>query len=89
MNEFGDRFGEIFELKGGPIRQYWIRDAEGSLAFALMSEQRACAGRSQLKEPAFGDEFLFLTRDLQRAKVRRLDELQSILLYFQSILLDE
>ena len=30
-----------------------------------------CSGRSQLKEPAFGGDFLFLTRDLERAKVIR------------------
>ena len=62
------RYGDIFQIKTGPIRQYWIGDAEGRVAEELMN-MKECSGRTQLKVPAFSDEFLFLTRDLERAKV--------------------
>lgn len=69
MKAYRLKYGDIFRLKTGPIRQYWITDAEGPLAEKLYNME-ACSGRSQLKEPAFGGEFLFLTRDLERARVR-------------------
>jgi hypothetical protein len=59
----------MFEVKSGPIVQYWVTDAEGDLAAELLNTFD-CAGRSQLKEPAFGNDFLFLTREVDRARVR-------------------
>jgi hypothetical protein len=59
----------MFEVKTGPITQYWITDAEGELATELLNTLD-CSGRSQLKEPAFGNDFLFLTREVDRARVR-------------------
>lgn len=62
------RFGELIQLKTGPIRQYWVTNVEGDLASELLNTLE-CSGRSQLKEPAFGDEFLFLTRSVPKARV--------------------
>lgn len=68
MIDYSNKYDPIMQLKTGPITQYWITDAEGILAEDLYNKEE-CSGRSQLKEPAFGGEFLFLTRDLIKARV--------------------
>jgi hypothetical protein len=62
----------MFEVKTGDIVQYWVTGAEGELAAKLLNTLD-CSGRSQLKEPAFGNDFLFLTREVDRARVRARD----------------
>ncbi|GMI42429.1 hypothetical protein TrCOL_g11608 [Triparma columacea] len=57
--------GPIFLAKTGPVTQVWVDDAE--IANDLFSMESA-AGRSQLKKPVFGGDFLFLVRDVERAK---------------------
>ena len=69
LKKYRKHYGDLVELRTGPIRQYWITDTNCNLAIELLNDKKCC-GRSQLKEPAFGDEFLFLTRELNVAKVR-------------------
>ncbi|GMI17646.1 hypothetical protein TrLO_g13869 [Triparma laevis f. longispina] len=60
--------GPIFLVKTGPITQVWVDDID--LANTLFSMESA-AGRSQLKKPVFGGDFLFLVRDVKRARTIR------------------
>lgn len=64
-------YGPIFTIKTGPIRQVWIsNDKMSEEAYTTLE----CSGRSQLPpgETPFGQNFLFLIRDPQRAQpVRR------------------
>ncbi|GMH87529.1 hypothetical protein TrST_g13300 [Triparma strigata] len=57
--------GPIFLAKTGPVTQVWVDDAE--IANELFSME-STAGRSQLKKPVFGGDFLFLVRDVERAR---------------------
>ena len=69
------RYGDIFTIKTGPVRQVWVCDE------AMVSEMMAmdeCSGRSQLPDgnTPFGKNFLFLTRDPLRAKPIRQQQRQ-------------
>jgi len=57
--------GPIFLAKTGPVTQVWVDDAE--MVNELFSMESA-TGRSQLKKPVFGGDFLFLVRDVERAR---------------------
>ena len=57
--------GPIFQIKTGPINQIWCSDMEMVTKIFKMEN---CCGRSSLKEPVFGGDFLFLVRDADRAK---------------------
>jgi hypothetical protein len=67
LREYRCAYGDVIHLKTGPINQYWVTAPESPLASQLL-HLKSCSGRSQLKEPSFGDDFLFLTRDLERAR---------------------
>jgi len=70
LKVYRKRFGDLFELKTGPVKQYWITDPNGSITWNVLNEKN-CSGRSELMETAFGDEFLFLTRNADKAKVSK------------------
>ena len=56
-------------VKTGPVTQVWV---DGSDLITQLFQLDAAAGRSQLKEPVFDDDFLFLVRNVSRArKIRR------------------
>jgi hypothetical protein len=44
---------------------------DGSELSTALFQEEACSGRSELKEPVFGGDFLFLVRDLERARTIR------------------
>jgi len=70
LREYRLKYGDLVQIRTGPINQYWVTAPETALAAQLLSSKE-CSGRSQLKEPAFGDEFLFLTRDVDQARIIR------------------
>ena len=62
------RYGDLFQLKVGPNRQYWFTDASGELVTSILNMEEF-SGRAQPKSQDFGKEFVFFVRDLERAKV--------------------
>lgn len=60
-------YGDIFTVKTGPIRQVWVADEKMVDEIYSLAP---CSGRSQLPaaETPFGEKFLFLMRDPQRAQ---------------------
>jgi hypothetical protein len=58
-------YGPVFMLKTGPVTQVWV---DGSDLITQLFQLDAAAGRSQLKEPVFDDDFLFLVRNASQAK---------------------
>jgi len=67
LKKMSKDLGSLFMVKTGPINQIWINDIDQAMQL-YKTEQ--CSGRSQLKEPVFG-EFLFLTRDVESARAIR------------------
>lgn len=67
LRDYRCAYGDVIHIKTGPINQYWVTVPDSPLASQLL-QLKSCSGRSQLKEPSFGEDFLFLTRDVERAK---------------------
>ena len=63
-----EKFGPVFGVKTGPITQIWVSDINTAMR---LYQKEECSGRSQLKEPVFGDEFLFLMRNPREAAIIR------------------
>ncbi|GMH58843.1 hypothetical protein TrRE_jg12723 [Triparma retinervis] len=59
------QLGPVFMAKTGPINQLWIDDDHLASKIYAMEE---ASGRSQLSKPVFGGDFLFLVRDVNRAR---------------------
>eukprot|EP00520_Triparma_pacifica_P001735 CAMPEP_0118632704 /NCGR_PEP_ID=MMETSP0785-20121206/591_1 /TAXON_ID=91992 /ORGANISM="Bolidomonas pacifica, Strain CCMP 1866" /LENGTH=312 /DNA_ID=CAMNT_0006523501 /DNA_START=75 /DNA_END=1010 /DNA_ORIENTATION=+ len=57
--------GDVFIVKTGPIRQVWIDDEDVA---ARLYTMESASGRSTLSKPVFGGDFLFLVRDVDRAR---------------------
>ena len=51
------RLGSLFQFQTGPINQIWICDKDQGIR---LLQTESCSGRSQLSEPVFGGDFLFL-----------------------------
>jgi len=68
--DYRQEFGDIFTIKTGPIRQIWVADEE--MVDKIYSVP-LCSGRSQLPaaETPFGEKFLFLMRDPEKAQAIR------------------
>ena len=63
LQEYRLKYGNLFTIKTGPVRQVWV---SGPLADTILSRPEA-AGRPTLSTSPFGEDFLFLVRQPERA----------------------
>ena len=73
--DYRHQFGEVFTIKTGPIRQVWVTDEKLVDEIYSLPE---CSGRSQLPaaETPFGEKFLFLMRNPEKAQAVRKSQQQ-------------